>query len=458
MASSSTSHALSKRSQDATLMPPPPPPKRIKRPAKVLDEDVYTDALSHIIARDFFPGLLETESKQEYLNALDSGDQQWIASAGRTLKEVMTPGPDGRRLRGRRGTSLASSDSTLNGRGEDTPRAGGWQGETPGSVMSMSTTASTQTESQGENPDTNMSLSAFQTKYTSEDNESFYKLLDKQNQKKSERYAWMWAGNKIPAARQIAHRKRERLAANKAADETEENGVKQLAIVESADKRQAMPDTWKSKSDNNFMFAPTSVEDEMQTVAQKKQEESLAAPKKVVYDNTRIALPSGSAAGEEENGDTASAIRDAIAGKPRHPSESSFNGASTPRVNGFAFVDDRDPSPPSAPTRTPDSLLGSGDSTPNPFKLHESSKREALHHRMVEKVNKGKRVATPKFMSSPMMGRRGDLTPAGQVLKGKLGSKVMTSAGLWESRGTPKGLGKGTRLREGLTPRASWKV
>ena len=341
MASLSPSRDLVKRSQETTVMPPPPPPKRIKRPAKVLEEDVYTDALSHIIARDFFPGLLETESKQEYLDALDSTDQQWIASASQNLKEVMTPGPNGRRLRGRRGTSLMTPMSVLKGRGGDTPRAGGWQGETPGSEISVSTTASTQMESQGDRPDTNMSLSAFQTKYTSEDNESFYKLLDKQNQKKSEKYAWMWAGNKIPAARQIAHRNRERLLANKANGETDENGGRELAVVEPADKRPAMPDTWEAKPNNNFMFAPTSVEDEMQTVAQKRQEESLAAPKAVVYDNTRIA-PARHAAMDGDDDDaisvTTSAVRDAIAGRPRHSSSSStFNGASTPRGEWVRF-------------------------------------------------------------------------------------------------------------------------
>ncbi|KLJ09070.1 hypothetical protein EMPG_15506 [Blastomyces silverae] len=49
-----------------------------------------------------------------------------------------------------------------------------------------------------------MSLSMFQTKYTSEDNESFYKVLDRQNVKKRQKYAWMWNGNKILAPRQIA--------------------------------------------------------------------------------------------------------------------------------------------------------------------------------------------------------------------------------------------------------------
>jgi hypothetical protein len=96
----SPSQALAKRSTDNALMPPPPPPKRQKRPAKVLDEDVYTDALSHIIARDFFPGLVESEAQQQYLTALDSKNNDWIREAGRNLTQVMTPGPDGRRRQG----------------------------------------------------------------------------------------------------------------------------------------------------------------------------------------------------------------------------------------------------------------------------------------------------------------------------------------------------------------------
>ncbi|KAI7590155.1 hypothetical protein KC343_g18476, partial [Hortaea werneckii] len=119
------SQALQKRSSDSILMPPPPPPKRQKRPPKVIDEDVYADALSHIVARDFFPGLLETEAQQEYMQALDSKNTNWIREAGRRLTQVMTPGPD-RRSRMARATSFTPRRS--NGVGE-TPR--GWVGDTP---------------------------------------------------------------------------------------------------------------------------------------------------------------------------------------------------------------------------------------------------------------------------------------------------------------------------------------
>lgn len=457
MEAPSTSKALAKRSLDTSLMPPPPPPKRIKRPVKVLDEDDYTDALSHIIARDFFPGLLETESKQEYLDALESQDHAWITEAGRKLTEVMTPGPDGRKLRGRRGTSMTPS-SGLYGRGGETPKM--WQGDTPMSVVSTAT-STTSTKPKKPYIDTNMSLGAFQQKYTSEDNESFYKLLDKQNQKKAERYAWMWNDNKIPAPRQIAHQKRERLlAATKAAEEAE-NGGQQLAVIEPADKRQAMPDTWKSAPDNTLMFAPSSIEDNYQTVAQKAEETSTAPPKTVVYDNTRIAPPT-TVPGDDTSippSPSLSAIKDAIAGRPRPSASEVFSGASTPRVNGYAYVDsepDPEPSYDNSPL-----LLGSGDSTPNPFKLSESSKREALHHRMVDKVAKGKRVTgkreaelktpVPRFASSPRVAK-GGMTPAAQRLMGKVGEVGATPRGLWEGK-TPRRSG----LREGWTPKTVGK-
>ncbi|MCJ1258570.1 hypothetical protein MMC24_006403 [Lignoscripta atroalba] len=474
-------------------MPPPPPPKRIKRPAKVLDEDTYTDALSHIIARDFFPGLMETESQQEYLNALDSQDSEWIAAAGRKLTEVMTPGPDGRRLRGRRGTSMTPTAGPY-GKGGETPQ--GWGGDTP---MSMSSTTSTATTTRPEKPsvDTNMSLSAFQTKYTSEDNESFYKLLDKQNLKKAEKHAWMWAGNKIPSARQIAHRNREsRLLADRpASQEADQNGKQNqnqqqqllLTAAEASDTRKAMPDSWPCRPANAFMFAPSSIEDSAPTVQQKAEDSSRAPPKAVIYDNTRLAAPttatsSATDAAAIPPSPSLSAIQDALSGRPPRPTASepgfSSSGSETPRVNGYAFVDSREPSPSPADMRSrwgntsldnqALSILGAGgDGTPNPFKIREGSKREALHHRMVDRVARGKRAVggrlekememekekeresgttpVPRFASSPHVGR-GGLTPAAKRLLGKVGGG---GGSMWEGR-TPK---VGSGLRVGWTPK-----
>ena len=465
---SEISHSLIKRPSDTALMPPPPPPKRIKRPPKVLDEDDYTDALSHIIARDFFPGLLETQAQQEYLDALASKDKEWIASAGRRLEVVMTPGPAGQG-RGRRGVSLSTvSTPRATPRGDNTPRD--WAGDTPTSVVSSTSKSATSGRTRPAVPGVEgMSLGAFQARYTSEDNESFNKLLDKQNEKKRQEYAWMWSGNKIPTARQIAHRKREakRLEAQRQVNliENGESGKdkdsgKQLIIANHDDVRPAKPDAWKSKPDNSLMFTPSSIEDTHETVQQKAEADSRAGPKQVVYHNTRIQPVQESTDAHSStvppSSPSISAIRDAIAGRPRYSdTETGFAGGETPRVNGYAFVDEDEPEPQPIETTTQDdesyrlSLLGSASSgTSNPFKLQETRRREALHHRMVERVARNKRTEkimqgtktpVPRFSSSPMI--RG--TPRSGLGSG--GPSLTPAAQrLWANVGTPKRGGAGS--------------
>jgi protein DGCR14 len=190
MESEPTSKALTKRSAETALMLPPPAPKRIKRPVRVVNEENYLSALSHIIKRDYFPGLAEVESQQEYLDALESKDAKWITEAGHRLEQAMTPGP----ARGRRGTSMAPSMTPMRGIGGETPLGQG--GETPMSVAGSEASIGTNLVDI-DRQDLNLSLSAFQAKYTSDDNESFYKLLDKENLKKRENNAWLWDGNQI---------------------------------------------------------------------------------------------------------------------------------------------------------------------------------------------------------------------------------------------------------------------
>lgn len=472
------SQALAKRSE-GQLMPPPPPPKRIKRPATVLDEDVYTNALSHIIARDFFPGLFETQAKQEYLDALESKDKEWITSAKQRLADVMrtpTPGSNARRK-----TDSDSATGTPQhlppGRSDETPR--GWGGETP---MSVASTAPEKTDQ--EIPDiSNMGLLAFQTKYTSEDNESFNKVLDKQNAKRREKHAWLWSGNKIPSARQIAHHQREtkRIAEQGGNPETaliKADESAQPAIKTDLDARPAKPDSWKARADNSLMFLPSSIEDTHETLSQKAEASSRAGPKRTLYQNTRLLDADAAAAADATTvppSPSISAIQDAIAGRPRlSESEATFAGGGTPRVNGYAFVDEDEPEPESEPAPSSDSLetdwrlLGSSDTTTNPFQLGETRKREALHHRMVDRVARTKRVenaarttktpvtATPRFASSPRIdfglqstpatpgSQRKMLTPAAQKLLSQVGSTP---------RATGPGVGSSSRNMWTPTPR-----
>ncbi|KAI9855382.1 MAG: hypothetical protein M1824_006137 [Vezdaea acicularis] len=437
------SQALSKRSAATDLMPPPSV-KRIKRPPKILDEDEYADAVSQIIERDFFPGLEQTRTQMEFLDAVESQDDEWISKAGHTLTRVMTPGPQ------RRITRSMAPFSTMS----TTPK--NCSDDTPTSTISESfSTITTQAKSK---VNTDIRLDTFLSKYTGEDNESFYKVIDKQNQKRAEKYAWIYQGNKILAPRQLKHREREeKLIKSKAAQEAEDSGV-QLLAIEGKDDRKAMADSWNSKPNNQLMFSPESIEDQVVTVQQRAEAESKMPPKVVVYDNTR--LPS--AAPEPEKrlppSPSLSAVQDAIAGRPRPTdSEPGYTGAETPRVNGYAFVDDEEPPP------TTHAFMPRADTMPNPFKIREQSKRESLHHRMVDKVSRDKRTSSvngmngraadssiPKFPSSPSI--RTPLTPAAERLWSKLGSSSPKRPGVFGGRTGTTGLRKESGLKFRWTP------
>ncbi|PYH40656.1 splicing factor ESS-2 family protein [Aspergillus saccharolyticus JOP 1030-1] len=450
---SELSRALSKRQSDDSLMPPPPPPKRIKRPATVLDEDVYTNALSEIIARDYFPGLVEAQAKHEYLDALESQNVEWIASSSQKLASLLkTPG----RTHDRSGHTKMAPQCTGTGRPGDTPM--GWGGDTPLSTTSVLPpgTQISVAESKPEAPDVSrLGLLEFQARYTSEDNESFNNLLDRRNAKHREKYAWLWNGNKIPSARQLAHRRREAKRIEAQGGSSDQN--KQALIKTDLDARPAQPDTWKTYPENSLMFAPSSVEDTYETIQQKAEAASRAAPKRVVYQNTRLpheTLQQSSGTAPPPS-PSISVIKDAIAGLPRPTnSEPGYIGGETPRVNGYAFVDEDEPEYDHASSRVDDSitdgfnLLGNSDATPNPFQIKENRKREDLHHRMVDHVARTKRaekfsrrtvspvVMTPTFASSPRLdfGRRAPgaatpgtkagkmLTPAAQKLLHQVGS------------------------------------
>ncbi|POS84501.1 hypothetical protein EPUL_004018 [Erysiphe pulchra] len=411
--------SITLRSSDTELMPPPS--KRIKRPKNVIDEESYTQAISEIIARDFFPGLLESETKQEYLDALESKNKAWISSAQRRLEQVMTPV----KRNGRRGTSLQSPLLESNS-------SKGFMGQISSSTYSSS---AKNVELGAQHVDTNMSLDSFQSKFTSEDNESFYKLLDSQNQKRAEKYAWMWSGsNKIPSKMMLKQKETE-IKLLKSRESLKDDGGKKdrLAIRDDTEKPIK---SWNSKPNNGLMFIPDSVEDHIQTIASKAQTESRAAPKRVLYDNTR--MPGETDVIENQStvippSPSLSAVRRAISGnRPTLESDNESEGFQTPRVNGYAFVDDE----PESDSYQENKLIeiGNMDLTKNPFTIKAQSRREDLLHRIVDKNARKKRQSikygftgkveqTPilKFPSSPRVAST-QLTPAAQRLWSQVGT------------------------------------
>src|SRR5579859_1311543 len=150
--------ALQKRSAETQLMPPPPPPKRLKRPPKQLSEEDYASALTTIIERDFYPQLPEMRNQSRYLDAVAEGNPVRIATAARRLLE-------------------------------GTPAHGAEVGEEE--------TEEERKERLLKEDVRGMKLDSFMAKYTSEDNESFNALLDEENEKRREKYAWKYHRNKM---------------------------------------------------------------------------------------------------------------------------------------------------------------------------------------------------------------------------------------------------------------------
>jgi protein DGCR14 len=442
---------IEKRKLDVAMMPPPPS-KKIKRPAVVLDEDAYLNGLSHVIARDYFPGLLQTEAKQELLDALDSKNEAWIRDAGSRLHQVM----EGEGMTPRRGVSMPT--------------------QTPKSFVGDTPLVGTDTEAKPvPDVDLNLSLTAFQAKYTSEDNESFNALIDKQNSKNREKQTYLWNGNQIPTARQITYREQQA----KLLAQGPSNALELLR----RDDRPAMPNHRPSAPRNSLMFLPDSIEDTHTTVAQESEAQSNAPPKAIDHANTRVErnvqVPKVPAS------PTLSALNDAIAGRPRL-SESEA-GWETPRVAGYTFVDAEPTASEMQAYETMQrvdtaaiisSLTAGAKGGPGPFNIKESGKREQLHHRLLDRTKNMKKSGnrlldskdgglsrpTPTPSGTPVNTRAGSLTPAARLLFDRVrhgGDKARTtqaadaeSTPIFDPTPVPKKT-KRSNLLPGLTPKPS---
>jgi protein DGCR14 len=172
--------------RDHHIMSDPSTSTSLNRQA-ILDEDEYTAALSHIIARDFFPSLVHLDATNSYLDALETRDPQLIGASVRNLESIN-----------------ASVRST---RPWQTPS------ETPYGVGPSETPVHNHHERPAKRLryDADMSLDAFQARYTSEDNSSFTQILDDENARRREKYGWAWdAQKRVEAQRTNAIEARER--------------------------------------------------------------------------------------------------------------------------------------------------------------------------------------------------------------------------------------------------------
>jgi protein DGCR14 len=210
------------------------------------------------------------------------------------------------------------------------------------------------------------------------------------------------------------------------------------------------------------MFPAGSVdEDGIGTVAQAKEANSKAAPKGVNYGNTRFTPYSLNEESIEGVVPPSPSLNTSIIARRDAEraawSKTEYSGGETPRVNGYAYVDEDEPEniPQEAPAPEPsyrDLLAGMvGDGTPNPFKIGDLRRREELHHRMVARDAKKKRLKSAETIRTPVPSspgvRSGNLTPAARKLLDRVGRTPVGKHGAAR--------GEEARVKDTWTPSAT---
>ncbi|KAK9475250.1 nuclear protein es2 [Dipodascopsis tothii] len=369
------------------LPPAPPPAPRIHRAATVLEEDVYVDALSRIIARDYFPELarLQEQNEDDDVDDYAAG----VAERQQRLRDVLDrfrAATDGRRRpddTGRRpadtpaGNRFAGVDTPAGNRfaGADTPAGNRFAGvDTPAGnrFAGVDTPAGNRLSDPADSADAGdagaralvdagrLSLDQFQALYTSEDNESFNRILDERNQKNREKYAWLWAGNRVPGHRAVKFLEWQ-------ADQAERRQLLLTAgeDVPADDVRPNRTSSWTVQPRNALMFG---VDGGGHTL----EREMAARAKRINADGTRF--------------DPALAPAPA----PSVPD----TRAETPNVNGFTFVTD----------------------TPSHFRVQDTPRRDQLHHRLVARAASTQRSQAARDATARSRTPGGRLTPAARRL------------------------------------------
>jgi len=162
-------------------------------------------AIEKIIERDFFPDITKLRDRFDWLEAMKTGDPIQIRDAqlkimerrGKMVKNIHSDGSN----RARNQTQTQTPGSAFIGNFTQFDEFDSRM-QTPSVVMDRglsSNAESSENENENENEnavDENLGLDDFFRRYTSEDNDSFSKILEKGNRKRKERYGHFLEGEK----------------------------------------------------------------------------------------------------------------------------------------------------------------------------------------------------------------------------------------------------------------------
>ncbi len=234
-------------------------------------------------------------------------------------------------------------------------------------------------------PEDGQGLDEFLSKYQSEDDASFGEIMEKAEERRRERYAWLYEGE------------REARLALEAPDQTLAitDGKQEMKAI---DQRPASVKTWTYTGRNTLMYFPEGVE-----LSAKEKVEGGVKHREVVHTNTRLSREfvrktqaSLARAGSEGKDGMLSGSKDKVGidGKVLAPGES-------PQVDGYGFVATPQihPGVDASPLMTWGSIEGTPfhldtDITPMPgpsFKLPKVPRREEIALKLAEKANKANR-------------------------------------------------------------------